>query len=127
VRDDLRGRLGADRRAGLAGDTDTEVLFGLVLDALDAGADPADAQARAVAAGAAAASDDRSRLNLLLADGEAVWATAWGNSLVWRHDPAAGEAVVASEPFDDDPAWQDVPDRSLVVAGPAGVVVHPLG
>jgi gamma-glutamyl hercynylcysteine S-oxide hydrolase len=22
--------------------------------------------------------------------------------------------VLASEPFDDDPAWQDVPDRHLV-------------
>ena len=45
-----------------------------------------------------------------------IAATAWSNSLFVRDDrpSAAPSTVVASEPFDDDPAWTRVPDRSLV-------------
>ena len=43
-----------------------------------------------------------------------ITATAWGTSLCWRRLP--GGVVVASEPYDDDPSWVDVPDRSLLVA-----------
>ena len=32
-----------------------------------------------------------------------------------------GGVVVASEPYDDDPSWVDVPDGSLLVADPTGV------
>ena len=34
--------------------------------------------------------------------------------------------MIASEPLDDDPAWEAVPDRSLVTAGLDGVGVTPL-
>jgi glutamine amidotransferase len=34
---------------------------------------------------------------------------------------------VASEPYDDDPAWVEVPDGSLLVADAGGVHVEPLG
>ena len=58
--------------------TDSEVLFALALDSLDAGASPA--EALAVVVGLV---DERAaRLNLLLTDGEQVAATAWGNSAV---------------------------------------------
>ena len=56
--------------------------------------------------------DPGARLNLLLTDGTQLLATTWGDSLSTRE--AADGVVVASEPFDDDPAWTDVPDRSLV-------------
>ncbi|MFC0529405.1 ergothioneine biosynthesis protein EgtC [Phytohabitans kaempferiae] len=42
-----------------------------------------------------------------------------------RHG-AAGFVVVASEPFDDDPTWQPVPDRRLVVADPTTHTVEDL-
>jgi glutamine amidotransferase len=34
--------------------------------------------------------------------------------------------VVASEPYDDEPGWTAVPDRSLLVASPDGVDTTPL-
>ena len=46
-----------------------------------------------------------SRLNLLLTDGAAIWATTWTHALSVRE--GAGHGPVASEPLDDDPG----PDR----------------
>lgn len=105
----LRAALSGARRGALRGDADSEVLFGLVLDRLDEGADPAGAL-RAVTA--LVDPGDDVQLNLLLTDGTTVVATAWGNSLFVRSGD--DHVVLASEPLDDDPAWQPVPDRSLV-------------
>ncbi|PRY17083.1 ergothioneine biosynthesis protein EgtC [Kineococcus rhizosphaerae] len=72
-----------------------------------------------------AAADPGARLNVLAADGSRLVATAWGDTLsVLR---TAEGVVVASEPHDDDPRWEDVPDRSLVEVDAAGVRVSPLG
>ncbi|MGC0362799.1 glutamine amidotransferase [Rhodococcus sp. 27YEA15] len=68
----------------------------------------------------AAASPD-SRLNLLLSDGTELWASAWGHSLYVLVDDT--RAVVASEPFDDSPGWEQVPDRHLVCARPGHVSI----
>ena len=57
-----------------------------------------------------------SRLNLLLTDGTAIWATAWDHALSLRMTDDA--ALVASEPIDDRAGWEPVPDRCLVVARP---------
>ncbi|MCW2918433.1 MAG: ergothioneine biosynthesis protein EgtC [Actinomycetia bacterium] len=54
------------------------------------------------------------RYNLLAADGTSLAATTWGDSLFVRALPDA--VVIASEPYDDDPDWERVPDRSLVTA-----------
>jgi gamma-glutamyl hercynylcysteine S-oxide hydrolase len=74
-----------------------------------------------------AAADPDARLNILAGDGSRLLATTWGDTLsVLRRDDGV---VLASEPFDDDPAWQDVPDRHLVevVGGGANLVtVTPL-
>jgi len=71
--------------------------------------------------GAVAAAASGSRLNLLLSDGEHIVATAWHHALsVLVTDDAV---VVASEPHDDDPAWQLVPDRSVVTARPGQVTL----
>ncbi|MBA9007398.1 ergothioneine biosynthesis protein EgtC [Thermomonospora cellulosilytica] len=67
------------------------------------------------------------RYNLLAADGSALAATTWGDSLFVRGGP--GEVLISSEPLDDDPAWRPVPDRSLVVvdrADLAGIRITPL-
>jgi gamma-glutamyl hercynylcysteine S-oxide hydrolase len=58
--------------------------------------------------------DPRARLNVLVANGSRMLATVWGDTLfVLRRDDGV---VLASEPYDDDPAWEDVPDRHLVEA-----------
>ena len=71
------------------------------------------------------ARDPSARLNVLAGDGERLLATAWGDTLsvLVTRDGVA----VASEPYDDDPGWRDVPDRSLLTATPDGVAVIDLG
>ena len=114
----LRGAMG--RHHDLSGDTDTEVLFALVRDRLDAGSDPATALVAVVERAVAAAGEEPSRLNLLLTDGVAIWATRRSNSLFTLHR-TDGSVAVASEPWDDDPAWAEVPDGSVVAATSAGI------
>jgi gamma-glutamyl hercynylcysteine S-oxide hydrolase len=109
VGDELRALVSPRRRERIEGVTDSEVLFALALDALDAGASPGDALVRVIGA---VTTRTTGRLNLLLTDGRRVAATAWGNSLFGLAAP--GAPLVASEPLDDDPAWARVPDRSLV-------------
>ncbi len=68
--------------------------------------------------------DPAARLNLLLTDGERVLATTWGDTLAVLRLPDG--VVVASEPWDDDLRWTDVPDRSLLEVTAAGVSLTPL-
>jgi gamma-glutamyl hercynylcysteine S-oxide hydrolase len=59
-----------------------------------------------------AAADPDARLNILAANGSRILATTWGDTLsVLRRDDGV---VLASEPYDDDPGWQEIPDRHLV-------------
>ncbi|HEX6312658.1 MAG TPA: ergothioneine biosynthesis protein EgtC [Acidimicrobiia bacterium] len=109
---ELRRRLSERRATGILGASDSELLFGLVLDRLDVGASPADAVSHVVRS---VESVTTARLNLLLTDGKRAVATAWRNSLfVLDHRFADGTTVVASEPHDSDPAWKAVPDGSVV-------------
>lgn len=108
----LRRQLSDASLAATEGATDSEVLFGLVLDRITAGASLADAVVSVVRDTLQVAPN--SRLNLLLTDGASIIGTAVGASLFTRRDD--GATVVASEPFDDCPGWQRVPDGSLVVA-----------
>jgi gamma-glutamyl hercynylcysteine S-oxide hydrolase len=56
--------------------------------------------------------DPGARLNLLLTDGQRILATRWKDTLsVLR---TADGVAMASEPYDDDPRWADVPDFHLV-------------
>ncbi|MGY1635317.1 ergothioneine biosynthesis protein EgtC [Geodermatophilus sp. SYSU D00742] len=71
-----------------------------------------------------AAADPGARLNLLAADGSRLLASTWGDTLS-ALVTAEGTAL-ASEPWDDDPAWRDVPDRHLVEATPDGLTLTPL-
>lgn len=71
-----------------------------------------------------AAEDPNARLNILAGNGSRLVATTWGDTLsVLRRDDGV---VVASEPYDDDPAWQEVPDRHLVEVDGAHVHLRPL-
>jgi glutamine amidotransferase len=94
-----------------------------VLHRLRAGDSPAQALADTVRDTAAAAPG--SRLNLLLTDGTVIAATAWGDTLWYLTEPGL-RTVVASEPYDDDPLWQEVPDRTLLTATRADVLLTEL-
>jgi glutamine amidotransferase len=58
------------------------------------------------------AADPNARLNIMAANGSRLLATTWGDTLsILRRDDGL---VLASEPYDDQPGWEDVPDRHLV-------------
>ncbi|OMC08384.1 ergothioneine biosynthesis protein EgtC [Mycobacterium sp. SP-6446] len=68
--------------------------------------------------------DPLARLNILAANGSRLLATAWGDTLcILRRDDGV---VLASEPYDDDSDWEDVPDRHLVEVTAKGVTMTPL-
>ena len=68
--------------------------------------------------------DPTARLSLLLADGARILATTWGDPLSYLVEPDG--VVVASEPYDDDPRWVDVPDHHLVEVRDGDVFINPL-
>jgi glutamine amidotransferase len=61
----------------------------------------------------------------LASDGRRVAATTYGDTLFTRQERPDG-VLVASEPSDDLPGWERVPDRCLVVATSSSVDVSPL-
>jgi len=101
--------------AGLAevGSTvDSAFVAALVAQRLHAG----EALPAALAAAVRTTSErsPQARLNLLATDGVQLAATTWGDTLSVR--VRGTEALLASEPTDDGPGWQDLPDRALVTA-----------
>lgn len=73
---------------------------------------------------AVGAADPGARLNILAADGTRLLATTWGDTLSVLE--RADGVVLASEPYDDDPAWRDIPDRHLVQVRSGQVFLTPL-
>jgi glutamine amidotransferase len=68
--------------------------------------------------------DRAARLNLLITDGQQILATRWNDTLsVLRGDDGV---IVASEPYDDDPRWTDVPDHHLVAITTDAVTITDL-
>jgi glutamine amidotransferase len=108
----LRRRLSDAALAGIEGATDSEVLFGLILDAMADGASPTEAVCAVIHLTHSVAPG--SRLNLMLCDGVTLVATACGDTLFSKRDDAS--VVVASEPYDDSELWLSIPGDSLVVA-----------
>jgi gamma-glutamyl hercynylcysteine S-oxide hydrolase len=68
--------------------------------------------------------DPFARLNVLAANGYRLLATAWGDtlSILCRADGV----VLASEPYNNDSDWEDVPDRHLVEVTAEGVTLTSL-
>jgi gamma-glutamyl hercynylcysteine S-oxide hydrolase len=125
VGEDLRRLVTEPRAVALEGTSDAEVLFALVLDALDAGATPEEALARTSAEAAGRA---EVVLNLLLSDGHVVVGTTLGNSLFTLQGAglATGGVLLASEPLDEHAAWVPVPDGSVVRATCTDLDLSPL-
>jgi glutamine amidotransferase len=71
-----------------------------------------------------AAADPNARLNILAANGTQLRATTWGDTLSVLHRDDG--VVLASEPYDDNPEWQEIPDRHLVEVVGARVELTPL-
>jgi gamma-glutamyl hercynylcysteine S-oxide hydrolase len=103
--------------------SDSALVWTLVLHRLRAGDGAGQALTDTVLDLAAAAPE--SRLNLLLTDGASITATVWGDSLWYLTEPG-NRTVVASEPYDDDPCWHRIPDRTLLVATRTDVLLTPL-
>ena len=122
----LRRLVSDHRTAGIEGASDSEVLFALALDHLDAGASPEEALAAVVGA---VLELTTGRLNMVLTDGRRLAAIACGDSLSVLSGTglAQGGSLVASEPCDDHPGWQPVADGSMVAGTGAGLAVTPLG
>ncbi len=121
----LRNTISARRLQAVEGTTDSEVLFALALDLLDTGVEPGEALRGVIEAVCAIDTGQAHRLNLVLTDGKRLAATSYGDTLfMLDHDGFAPKGVViASEPCDDNPAWQAVPDESVVEATTSGGVV----
>lgn len=70
------------------------------------------------------AADPNARLNILAANGSRMVATAWGDTLsILRRTDGV---VLASEPYDNDSDWEDVPDRHLVEVTATDLTLTPL-
>lgn len=119
----LAGSLPAADLLSMEARNDSAFVWALVLARLRGGDTGGQALADTVLEVAEAAPG--SRLNLLLTDGAAITATAWGDTLWYLAGPGRG-TVVASEPYDDDPRWVEVPDRTLLVASRTDVLLTPL-
>lgn len=123
----LRGDLGArvadtpDAHAGV----DSAVVHGLAARRWDAGATLGEGLAGAVADVRAVAADPgAARLALLATDGVGLAGTTCGDELWWCERD--GGVVLASEPDDDEPGWQQVPDEHVVTVDAAGVTSEAL-
>ncbi|HMQ28893.1 MAG TPA: ergothioneine biosynthesis protein EgtC [Acidimicrobiales bacterium] len=117
---ELRRRLAPPTESRLEGRSDSEVLFGLLLDTLDDGADLTGGVAGAIEVG----TDLGGRYNLVVSDGDRVLATRRGDTLVVGR--LGSGHVVASEPLDDSDDWQAVPEGSLVTMTADGVDIQAL-
>ncbi len=70
------------------------------------------------------ARDPGARLNILAGNGSRLLATTWGDTLFALR--RADGIVLASEPYDEDPSWRDIPDRHLIEVSEAGLTLTPL-
>jgi glutamine amidotransferase len=102
---------------------DSALVWALLLHRLREGDDEGQALADTVVEVAEAAPG--SRLNLLLTNGDSITATAWGDTLWYLTEPGR-RTLVASEPYDDNPRWQEAPDRTLLSATRDEVLLSPL-
>jgi glutamine amidotransferase len=108
---DLVKELDGARLLRIEAPTDSALLWALTLERLERGLSLGEALLDVVRRAAGACGG---RISLLLTDGSTIAGIAWGASLCWRR--LEGGVVVASEPYDDDPGWHDVPEHHLIAA-----------
>ncbi|MDP9826961.1 glutamine amidotransferase [Kineosporia succinea] len=113
--------LAPERLLRLDAPTDAAALWALTLDRLDAGLTPGEALRHVTRR---ALETTGGRVNLLLTDGQRIAATTAGASLCYRH--THGGVVVASESYDEETDWHDVPDDRLLTVERGEVTVEQL-
>ena len=118
---ELRSRLPAAAAAGVEGPSDAALLWAMFRHRLESGQALPSALTAVVADAVRAGGG---RLNLLATDGQTVAATTYGDTLFTRRDTDG--VLVASEPSDDLPGWERVPDRCLGVVPAPSLDVSPL-
>jgi glutamine amidotransferase len=107
VREELVAKLSPERADSIEGDTDSEMLFALVLDQLDAGATPTEATRVLADVGERYGG----RYNVVLWHPHGFVATRWDNSL---HLSTERGTMVSSEPIGER-EWRPVPERTIVI------------
>ena len=117
----VAGTLPASALLELDARVDSALLWALVLHRLRLGMVATDALCDTI--GALESAGVTGRFNILLTNGGQIAASCYGDTLCYRAD---GGVVVASEPADDEPGWQDVPDGSVITADTSGVTMSTL-
>lgn len=107
--------------AEAAAPVDSALLFGLAAARWRAGSTLVDGLLDAVRSARAFGGG---RLTLLATDGTRIAGTCVGEPMFVRSDGTS--VVVASEPYDDDPRWTELPDDTVVEADRNGVTVTPI-
>lgn len=118
----LASRLPVTDLLTLEAPTDSALLWALVRYRLASGVSPGRALGTVTAQVHACAPG--SRLNLLVTDGIELAATARDHALAVRIGD--GGVLVCSEPTDQSPDWEPVPDGHLLTATPSTVDVVPI-
>ncbi len=118
----LAATLPAEALLRLEARVDSALLWALVLDRLGRGRTPGEALTDVT--GMLRAAGVTGRFNFLLTDGRVIAATAAGDTLFYRRRDDA--VVVASEPGDDEPGWEEVPGDSVLTATAGQVTMTPL-
>lgn len=121
----LRKSVSDKRFAAIRGTSDSEVLFALILDRIDEGMEVGAAMTSVISH---CLHVTGGTFNFLMHDGVKITATACGDSLYYLQpgERFSGGAIIASEPIDDGPGWNEVPDGSLLEGTVDGVCVSPL-
>lgn len=137
MRRQLQAQLSSAAYAALQSATDSETIFGLITDRLNAGQDMAGAVRSVIGelAGLAQAGGLTLQLNFALTDGHSAVVTRWANVslanslyLLERKGFFAGGTVAASEPLTPGDPWEAVPEGSLISLHPdRPAAVEPLG
>ncbi len=116
----MRERASASRLDEVEGQTDSEQLFAWLLSRLDEAAltdAPCGEETDRVIADAmreARAAKGSGAINVVLSDGDTVYAHRWGRTLFLRASDDGGVVSVASEPDDGDPTWREIAEGSLL-------------
>lgn len=121
TRAQLLDQVTAKRAAAIVGASDSEVVFAMIMDCIDTGAEPADALRKTMSAVRAVTP---ARLNLVLTDGQTVYATESGDTLYVLR--TSESTTIASEPYNDSPEWDKVPAGRVVSASNGNCEINEL-
>lgn len=125
LRGHIRLFLSPETEAGIHGNTDSEYVFALIrqLQSINEEMDLAEAMTQALSHVEHWLDNQKALLNLLLTDGERLYATRHSlngdsPSLYYTVDDEhfpEGAQLIASEPLTDADYWQPVPDHHLLI------------